>query len=229
MGINETRYGFMDEGWATTLELLIGRSDLGVEKAENFYKQFRIQGWINDRSAEEDIPIIMPGNILSGAGLGNNEYGKPSLGYLAVKDLLGDELFKKALHEYIDRWHGRHPIPWDFFNSVNDASGKNLNWFWNNWYFSNYYIDLAIDAVNKNKNGYAVSIKNIGGYAAPVDIVVNYDDGSNEIFHQTPAIWSADQKQTTVNIMTKKKIRLLQLKGGIFMDADETNNTWNAK
>jgi hypothetical protein len=98
MGINETRYGFMDEGWATTLELLIGRADLGNEKAEDFYKQFRVEGWINDRSAEEDVPIITPGNMLTGQGLGNNEYGKPSLGYLAVKDLLGDDVFKNALH-----------------------------------------------------------------------------------------------------------------------------------
>ena len=115
MGINETRYGFMDEGWATTFELLIGREDLGVEKAEELFKQFRVEGWISDPSAEEDIPIITPGDVLTGSGLGNNEYGKAALGYLAIKDLLGDELFKKCLHEYMNRWHGKHPIPWDFF------------------------------------------------------------------------------------------------------------------
>ena len=229
MGINETRYGFMDEGWATTFELLIGRSDLGQEKADYFYRQFRVQGWISDASAEEDIPIITPGNILDGAGLGNNEYGKASLGYLAIKDLLGDELFKKCLHEFINRWHGKHPVPWDFFYTFNDVSAMNLNWFWQNWYFSNYYTDLAIEKVDKNKNGYAVSIQNIGGYAAPVDVQVNYEDGNTETFHQTPAIWKADQKNATVNIPTKKKIKSVQLKGGIFMDADETNNTWNAK
>jgi len=226
MGINETRYGFMDEGWATTFEYLISRADIGVEKADSAYKAFRITRWIHDLNAEEEIPIITPGNNLGGVGLGNNEYGKASLGYLALKDLLGDDLFKKALHEYMDRWHGKHPIPWDFFNSISNASGKNLNWFWNNWYFSNYYIDLAINDVKKNKNDYAVSIKNIGGFAAPVDVVATYDDGSSETFHQTPAIWEADQKQTTVNISTKKKIISVQLNGGIWMDEDERNNSF---
>jgi hypothetical protein len=80
--------------------------------------------------------------------------------------------------------------------------------------------------VKKNKNGYAVSIKNIGGFAAPVDVVATYDDGSSETFHQTPAIWEADQKQTTVNISTKKKIISVQLNGGIWMDADERNNSF---
>jgi hypothetical protein len=102
-----------------------------------------------------------------------------------------------------------------------------LNWFWTNWYFSNYYIDLAISDVKKNKKGYVISIKNIGGFAAPVDVVATYDDGTSETFHQTPAIWEADQKQTTVNISAKKKVTSVQLNGGIWMDADESNNVWN--
>ena len=66
MGINETRYGFMDEGWATTFEILIGRDDLGVEKAEEIYKQFRVEGWINDPSPGEDVPIVAPGDNRTG-------------------------------------------------------------------------------------------------------------------------------------------------------------------
>ncbi|HVM90151.1 MAG TPA: M1 family metallopeptidase [Puia sp.] len=226
MGINETKYGFMDEGWATTFELLIGRADVGEEKADKLYKQFRVNGWIKDASAEEDLPIITPGNAMNGIGLGNNEYGKPSLGYLAMKDLLGDEVFKKCLHEYISRWHGKHPTPWDFFYTFNDESGQNLNWFWSNWYFSNNYIDLAVDKVTKTASGYTVDIKNIGGYASPVDVVATYADGSTENFHQTPAIWKKNQKQTSVTIPSKKKIIQVELKGSIWMDADESNNVW---
>jgi len=226
MGINESRYGFMDEGWATTFELLIGRSDMGIDRAENFYKQFRVRGWIRDANAEEDLPIITPANVLKGVAYGNNAYGKPSLGYLAVKDMLGDELFRKCLHEYMSRWHGKHPIPWDFFNSFNNTSGKDLNWFWNSWYFSNGYIDFSVDKVSKSKKGYEVTISNIGGFPAPVNLVATYEDGTTETFHQTPAIWEANLKQAVVTIPAGKKIQSVQLNGGIFMDADEKNNTW---
>ncbi|MFI5133446.1 MAG: M1 family metallopeptidase [Chitinophagales bacterium] len=229
MGINESRYGFMDEGWATTFELLVGRADLGVEKAEEAYKQFRVQGWIRDASQGEDIPIITPVNNLTGTGFGNNEYGKPSLGYLAMKDLLGDEMFKKCLQAYMDRWHGKHPIPWDFFFTYNDVSEKNLNWLWSNWFFSNNYIDLSLKNTNITNKGCTLTIENIGGMAAPVDVVLTYDDGSTEKFHQTPAIWEKNQKETTVSIATKKKIQSIKLDGGIFMDADESNNVWPAK
>lgn len=229
MGINETRYGFMDEGWATTFEILIGREDLGVEKAEDFYKQFRVSGWINDRSQDEDLPIITPGDNLNGGGLGNNEYGKASLGYLAMKDMLGDELFKKCLHEYMSRWNGKHPIPWDFFYTFNDASGKNLNWFWNNWYFGNNYIDLSIKDVLKKNNSCIVTIENIGGMAAPVNIEVTYKDGTKESFHQTPSIWEKDQRLAVVKIASTLEIQSIKLDGGIFMDADTSNNSWSSK
>src|SRR6218665_68833 len=228
MGINETRYGFMDEGWATAFEYLLGVQDLGKEKAEEFFRQFRVQGWIGDPSADQDIPIITPANVLSGAGFGNNLYGKAALGYLAVKDILGDELFKKALHEYMNRWNGKHPLPWDFFNSINAGSGKNLDWFWNNWYFTSGYIDLSIEEVKKTSAGYNVSIKNIGGFAAPADLEITYTDGSTEKKHFTPAVWEKDQKQTSVSIATKKQIKSVKLDGGIFMDADTKNNSFPA-
>ena len=229
MGINEARYAFMDEGWATTFELLIGREDLGTDRAENFYKRFRVNQWIHDASAEEDLSIITPANVLRGAAYGNNAYGKASLGYLALKDLLGDDQFKKSLHAYIDAWHGKHPLPWDFFYSFNISTGKDLNWFWTNWYFSNGYIDFAVSKVKQTADGYTVSIKNIGGYPAPLNVVVVYTDGSTASFHQTPAIWSGPSKETTVQLPSKKKIQSLRLDGGIFMDADESNNSWNNK
>ncbi len=227
MGINETRYGFMDEGWATTLEYLIGSADVGTEDASTLFKQFRVDPWINDISDNEQIPVITPGDALSETnGFGNNEYGKAALGYLAMKDLLGDDMFRKCLHAYMDRWHGKHPLPWDFFNTFSDVNGKSLNWFWNNWLFSTYYIDLSLADVKENGNSYALTIKNIGGMAAPVDVVAAYDDGTSETFHQTPAIWMNDQQQTTVNINAKKKVKSFTLDGGIWMDADTGNNTW---
>ena len=226
MGINETRFGFMDEGWATALELLIGRADMGAEKAESLFKRFRVNNWINDPSQEEDMPIITPSNNLNGVGLGNNEYGKPALGYLAVKDLLGDEAFKKALQEYMNRWHSKHPTPWDFFYSINDASGKDLNWFWHNWFFTNGYIDLAIEKVEKQRKGYAVNLKNIGGFFAPVDVKIEYEDGTKETIHLTPEAWHKNPSATTVSIPTKKTAKMITLDGGIFMDADMSNNVW---
>ena len=224
MGINETRYAFMDEGWATTFEYLIKIAEHGKEEADKFYKGFRVKKYITDLSTEEDQPIISMSTQVSGAGYGNNSYGKASLSYLALKDLLGDDLFKKSLHHYMDTWNGKHPIPWDYFYSMNTGSGKNLNWFFNNWFFTNNYIDISIKEVSKN----VVTITNSGGFAIPFDVNVIYEDNTAETFHQTPAVWEKNQKTARITINTKKQIKKVTLDGGIFMDATPINNSWPA-
>lgn len=224
MGINETRYAYMDEGWATMLEYLIGIDENGKEAADKFMKNFRVKRWINDASTEQDQPIITLSSQLSGAGYGNNAYVKSALSYLALKDYLGDELFKKALHHYMDNWNGKHPIPWDYFNSMNAGCGKNLNWFFNNWFYTNNYIDLKINSISQEKNQMVLTVDNVGGFAIPFDVVLTYEDGTTEKGHFTPVVWEKDQKSTSLNIPVKKKIKSVNLDGGIFMDYTPDDN-----
>jgi hypothetical protein len=230
MGINESKYAFMDEGWATTFEYLIGIEEKGPQQAAAFYKQFRINSWINNKSTAEDLPIITPSNEQTG-GYGNNAYGKPSLSYLGLKDMLGDELFKKALHGYMDRWHGKHPIPWDYFNSMSNVSGRNLDWYFKNWFFTNGYNDIAISKAVKGKDGYTLTVKNIGGFAIPFDVVLTFTDGSTQTIHQTPAVWETNQKQTyvTFKAVIGKSLKSVTLDNGIFVDANKADNTWTVK
>jgi hypothetical protein len=229
MGINETRYAFMDEGWATTFEYLINQADMGPVQAEKFFKEFRVAGWISDPSPIQDLPIVTPEDVLRSNAWGNNAYGKAALGYLALKDWLGDDTFRKALHGFMDRWHGKHPIPWDFFYTVNDVVGRNLNWFWNAWFFEHSYIDIGITSASKTATGYSVALANVGGMPAPVNLVVTYRDGTSESVHQTPAIWRPNVKRAVVQLPTRKPVQSISLAGGIWMDADVANDRWTAK
>lgn len=229
MGTNETRYAHMDEGWATTLEYLIGIEQLGKKQADNNYKTFRVNRWIFDPSTEQDQPIISLSTQVSGVGYGNNAYVKPSLAYLALKDMLGDVAFKKYLHAYMDRWNGKHPIPWDFFYTLNNVSGQNLNWYWNNWFFSNNYIDLSITKVTNKGLAYQLALRNTGGFAVPFDVILTYKDGSTELFHQTPALWKTNQKAAIVSLNAKKAVSKIDINGGLFVDANAGDNTWKSK
>jgi hypothetical protein len=226
MGINETRYAYMDEGWATTWEYLIGIDEVGKNAADSVYKNFRVKRYINDPSTEEDQPIITMSTQVSGAGYGNNSYGKASLSYLALKDLLGDDLFKKALHNYMNNWNGKHPIPWDYFYSINTGANLNLNWFWNNWFFSNNYIDLKIDNVQSKNKKTIVTIDNVGGFAIPFDVVLTTKDGKQKTQHFTPEVWKDNQKQITVTIDNKDAFTSVKVDGGIFMDATPGDNVF---
>jgi hypothetical protein len=230
MGINERRYSFMEEGWTTAFEYLFNSKRFPT-KADALFQNFRVRGWIANAASDSDIPIITPEDALSAtsSGYSNNKYGRSALGYLALKDLLGDAEFKKALHEFMNRWNGKHPTPWDMFNSFNSASGKDLNWFFNAWFFSWGYIDHAITAVNTSTSGSTVTIKNIGGFPAPVNVVVTYVDGTTETLHQTPGIWQANINEAVVKLSSAKSVKSVTLNGGIFMDANPRDNRWDAK
>jgi hypothetical protein len=225
MGINESRYAFMDEGWAATFDFDYLTRRLGRKGGEAFFTNVRVNKWIHDKAVAQEVPIITPSTELS-ASYRADSYGKPALANLALKDMLGDELFKKALDNYINNWHGKHPTPWDFFNSMSATSEMNLGWFFNNWFFSYGYIDLALRNVLQISDGYKLNIENIGGFAIPFNITITYNDDSIVTIHKTPLVWKNDQKQIAIDIRTNKKIKSVQIETGIFVDADETNNKW---
>jgi aminopeptidase N len=145
----------------------------------------------------------------------------------AVKDLLGDDMFRKCLHAFMDRWHGKHPVPWDFFYTFNNVSGQNLDWFWNAWFFSNNYIDLAVDTIRALNNDTQVIVSNIGGFPVPVNVQLNFADGSTQTIHKSPQVWAADQKRVTVDVSGRKPLQSVQLVTDIFVEADESNNMKN--
>ncbi|GAA3957896.1 M1 family metallopeptidase [Mucilaginibacter dorajii] len=221
MGVNETKYAFMDEGWATIGEWLI--SPEIDPKITDLYGISAVNG---SAGSEQDVPImtLTPG-LLGIAGFTNN-YPKPAFGYLYIKEMLGDELFTKALHNYISLWHGKHPMPYDFFNSMNAGAGINMNWFWKNWFFDNGIPDLAISKVSHVAKNYTATITSIGNKAVPVHLTIYYADGSTQTAGKTIACWAKGNKTTTVSFAAKSAIKQIVLGTTYDVDSDKSNNVW---
>jgi len=229
MGINEKRYPFMDEGWTTAFEYLRNREVLGVEKADALFKDFRVVkvGWPEAASGNE-IPVITPHDSLFGQAsvFAFNQYGKAALGYLALKDLMGDEAFKKGLHTFMERWNGKRPLPWDMFNSFNNAGVGDHSWFFKNWFFGYNYMDLAVGDVRTDGGSHNVKVHNPGGMAMPLDLILNYADGTSERVHRTPAAWQSDGGATDVTVSNGKTLSAVTLDTGIFVDFNPKDNSW---
>ena len=157
MGINETKYAWMDEGWAT-----IGEWIVSPLIDTTIIDRYGVAPYEMGAASEIDLPIMSLSTQLAGTSYFLNSYPKPAFGYLYVKDMLGDSLFTKALHYYIQQWRGKHPMPYDFFNCMNTGSGKNLNWFWKRWFFDNGYPDLAITSITHKLKSYTINITSKG-------------------------------------------------------------------
>ena len=79
---------------------------------------------------------------------GNNAYGKPATALNILREtILGRKLFDYAFKEYARRWAFKHPTPADFFRTMEDASGVDLDWFWRGWFYSTEHVDIAINNV----------------------------------------------------------------------------------
>jgi Peptidase family M1 domain len=232
MGINEKRYPFMDEGWTTTFEYLRNRKVLGAEAADAVFKEFRVTrtGWVEPTSGNE-IPIITPHDSLYGMTpvFGFNQYGKASLGYLALKDLMGEVAFRQGLHLFMTRWNGKRPLPWDMFASFNAAGAGNYDWFFANWFFGHNYMDVAITGVMSGSDGHTVTLRNPGGMAVPFDAVFTYADGSSERLHRTPTVWRDTPRETVIRANSRKVLTSVAIDTGLFVDFAPADNQWQVR
>ncbi|MCZ4243907.1 M1 family metallopeptidase [Pedobacter punctiformis] len=222
MGINETKYGWMDEGWATIGEWLISPM---IDST--IIDEYGVQATASSSGSKDDTPIMTLTPDLNGSGSFTNSYPKPGLAYLFVKDYLGDELFTKALHHYIKNWNGKHPMPYDFFYSMNEGSGKDLNWFWKRWFFEGGITDMGIKAVNKTENGYAITVENKSNKPLPVDLTLTYEDGSVEKQHASIGVWEKGDKEISVSVVTVKKLNKVVLGSAHVPDKAKSDNTFN--
>ncbi|WP_153798102.1 M1 family metallopeptidase [Foetidibacter luteolus] len=226
MGINETKYGWMDEGWATIGEWLLTPIYL-----PGIIDSFAMAGYESAAGKEIDLPIMTPTTQLQGiyyeeeTAFSINSYPKPALGYLYVKDMLGDELFIKALHHYIKTWNGKHPLPYDFFNCINQAAGVNLNWFWKRWFFDAGYPDLGITNVTAKQ----VTIASKGSKPVPIDLTLHFTDNTTQSIHRTIAVWQQGNTTVTLPLPAAKKITKIELGSFYNADVDKSDNFWVGK
>lgn len=223
MGINETKYGWMDEGWATIGEWLI--SAIIDPRLDDDYGVAR---YATQAATENDLPIVTLSTQQSGMPFFLNSYPKPGMGYLYMKDMLGDELFTKALHTYIRTWNGKHPLPYDFFNSMNAGAGRNLNWFWQRWFFDDGYPDLAIASVNKTAAGYDLQIQAKGSKPVPIDLTVTFADNTTQKIHRSISVWES-AASVTVPVATKQPLKRVTLGSTLVPDSYPKDNVWEGQ
>jgi Peptidase family M1 domain len=221
MGTNETKYGWMDEGWATIGEwLLTPLIDPGVTDDR------QIPEYSENAGRETDLPVITLTTQLTGAAFLLNSYTKPALGYLYVKDMLGDAAFFKGLHNYIRQWNGKHPVPTDFFYAMNAGSGKNLNWFWKRWFYDDGYPDLAFGTVTKNGSMYQVVVESPGTKPVPVDLTVYFRDGSTREIHRDVSCWEKGNRRITLRFSSSKTPVSMEIGNVNVPDIDNANNRY---
>ena len=138
---DERQWTWMDEGLNSFVEYLT------EEEWENDWKHRRDErGMVDYMRMTDRVPVMT--NSESIADLGPNAYGQPTVALNLLREhILGRELFDHAFRTYARRWMFKRPTPADFFRTMEDASGVDLDWFWRGWFYSVDHVDVAIDEV----------------------------------------------------------------------------------
>ena len=224
VGTNETKYSFMDEGWATFSEFYLSPM---IDPAVPL--EYSISDANNSAGTAEDMPLITPTSQLYGKARYADKDLKPALANLYLRELLGHELFVKAVQHYIRSWAGKHPTPYDFFNSMESSTGAGLQWFWKNWYFEKNVPDLAISKVVHTGAGYVITISSPGTLAVPIHLSVYYADGSSATVSKNVSCWKKGNKEVIIFLKQSKSIARIDLGGAFDLDINPANNHWDTK
>jgi hypothetical protein len=148
---DERQWTWMDEGINTFVQFL-------AEQAweENFPRsRGEPRNIVDYMRGRNQVPIMT--NSESVLQRGNNAYAKPATALNILREtVLGRELFDFAFREYAQRWKFKRPTPSDFFRTMEDASGTDLDWFWRGWFYTTDSVDVSVDGITE----YGVSSKN---------------------------------------------------------------------
>ena len=140
---DERQWTWMDEGLNSFLDGVAGREwdptiPWGVEPRDI----------VSYMKSSNQVPIMTQSDSV--LRLGPNAYTKPAAALNILREtILGRELFDFAFKEYAQRWKYKRPTPSDFFRTMEEASGVDLDWFFRGWFYSTEHVDISLDKISK--------------------------------------------------------------------------------
>ncbi len=145
---DERQWSWMDEGLNTFVEYL------AEELWDNKFPSNRgpAHSIVDYMKLPKDQLEPIMSNSENIIGFGPNAYSKPATGLNILREtIMGRQLFDYSFKEYARRWAFKHPEPGDFFRTMEDASGEDLDWFWRGWFYGTDACDISLDTVKAFK------------------------------------------------------------------------------
>jgi hypothetical protein len=169
LGTNETRYGWMDEGFNEYMNILSGADSRGT--APNLNGLGQGYGRI---SGNDDEPPLMWNANYAGPMYGFQTYSKTPLMLSMLGGIVGDEAVQRAMSEYTKAWSFKHPSPWDYVFFMNNALKQDLGWFWYSWLWTTESVEGSIERVTTTGGRTTVRVRQDGQMPSPVVLRVQF-------------------------------------------------------
>ncbi|HTY37013.1 MAG TPA: M1 family metallopeptidase [Bacteroidota bacterium] len=230
VGSNEREYPWMDEGFNTFINI---HSTKNFNNGEYMSRRDSARQFVPMMLRSNSLPILTYADAIPRNDLGNLAYFKPSVGLVMLREyVLGPDRFDYAFREYIRRWAFRHPQPGDFFRSMNDASGEDLNWFWKSWFVENWRLDQAVKDVkyvdNDPGKGVLITITNNEKMVMPATVEIKESNGKKGRVNLPVEIWQRGGEWTFRYASTSLIESVTLDPDKILPDVNAANDTWTS-
>ncbi|MDB4902189.1 MAG: peptidase [Mucilaginibacter sp.] len=232
VGSNERLYGWMDEGFNTFINTLsTANFNNGEYKGTRPMDMHRVGIFL---TAPELEPIMSQPANLKERNTGTLLYSKPSVGLVLLREqILGPERFDFAFRTYIDKWAFKHPTPEDFFRTMENAGGENLQWFWRGWFVHNWRLDVAVRDVkyvnDDPSKGALITIDNLQKMAMPVTLEIKTVSGKVDRIKLPVEIWERNSTWTFKYPSTEELQSVTYDPDNAMPDYNPDNNVWTKK
>jgi len=230
VGSNETRHAWMDEGLtqfntAQAMRALYGEPRSGGRP--NDTEQGQRASYTRTARAGNDAPLMQWSDLFPPNLYFISNYNKTAQVLVALRAILGDSTFHRALIEYGRRWTGRHPDPADFFNTFENVAGRDLSWFWISWFYQAWPLDQAIGSVTEEGDSVAITVEDRGLAPMPINLTVTRAGGSIMHISVPVDVWLTGRRSTTGRIPRVPEVLKVQIDAeNAFPDLNRGNQTW---
>ena len=233
VGSDERRYAWMDEGFNTFINIFAeeGYFQQDDSRRRRGEAAFTL---MNDQAPTAQPIMTYANRYRTEMNLGALAYIKPGMGlYLLRSKILGPEVFDQAFREYTRRWAFRHPQPADFFRTMEDVSGRDLDWFWRGWFFTTGALDQAIDTVTQRTDrqggqSVTVTLRNAGYLVMPVELQLTFADGTTTTYSYPVEVWYKGDKYNATISTTQPVTEATVNPDGSWPDIVPGNNGWKS-
>lgn len=226
VGSNERKFGWMDEGLNTFINNFSAQDFnkgeyMQPDPYEQAYKRF----------GDGTEAIMNAPDEMKESNIGTALYYKPAYALSLLRnEIIGPQRFDYAFSTYVTNWAYKHPTPFDFFKTIENAAGEDLGWFWKEMFFENYTLDQRINEPvyidNDPAHGALIVVDNLDQMAMPVYLQYETISGKTQMIKIPVEVWQ-NNTSWIVKLNTTEKIKSITIDPErIFPDINYENNKW---
>jgi hypothetical protein len=227
IGSDEKRYAWYDEGLASYYETRATRDQFGPAAGDPAVEGF--QNYLRAAGTNVEAPLMTHADKFpTTAAYVIASYEKPVAIFRALRGVVGDSAFSLAITRHGMWWRNKHPTPYDLWNAFENASRRQLDWFWRTWFYETWTMDLALAGGRVVGDSLEIEIERRQPAPMPAILLVRREGGREDRVVAPAEVWLSGATRHTLRVPATPRVLSVELDPDkMFPDGMRGNDRWS--